>query len=31
VYEDKIYVFSGAPQQGVSAFSQAHVLEPQLS
>ena len=29
VYEDKIYVFAGAPQQGVSAFSETHVLEAQ--
>jgi len=29
VFEDKIYVFAGAPQQGVSAFSETHVLEAQ--
>jgi N-acetylneuraminic acid mutarotase len=28
-YENKIYVFAGAPQQGVSAFTETHVLEPQ--
>jgi N-acetylneuraminic acid mutarotase len=27
VYQDKIYVFAGAPQQGVAAFNEVHVLE----
>lgn len=27
VYNDEIYVFSGAPQQGVSGFGQTHVLD----
>lgn len=29
VWENKLYVFSGAPQQGVSGFAQTHALVPE--